>query len=99
MNKPEIIDGCTYRLGRLSRKEVEVAFEVILELMANALTEGRGIEIRGLGSFSLKTMKARMTRNPKTGAPVKLEQKVKVHFKPGKLMKDNVNASMELNNE
>jgi len=37
----------------------------------------------------------RIARNPKTGAAVKLPAKVTVHFKPGKDMKDRINAARD----
>jgi integration host factor subunit beta len=51
------------------------------------------IEIRGFGSFNLHQRPPRSGRNPKTGVTVYLPAKVKLHFKPGKDMKDRVNAA------
>lgn len=95
MNKPELIEKCTYSLGSLPLKTVEVAFDSILELMVTSLVNGERIEIRGFGSFSLKTMEPRTGRNPKSGALVNLGKTTKVHFKPGKELKERVNATME----
>jgi integration host factor subunit beta len=93
MTKSELIEKITMKLGTLTHPKVEVAVNSIIELMSESLDKGQHIEVRGFGSFTLKTMKARVSRNPKTGAPVELEQKVKVHFKPGKELKERVNAS------
>ena len=98
MNKPDLIDKCTYRLGRLPRREVEVSCDAILELMKQSLEKGERIEVRGFGSFSLKKMKARMSRNPKTGKPVHLNERAKIHFKPGKEMRERVNADWDMTN-
>ena len=95
MNKPELIDNCTYKLGRLDRKTVEAAFESILELMAQSLEKGERIEIRGFGSFTLRIKKACMQRNPKSGEKFMGRAKHYPHFKPGKELKDRVNATME----
>jgi len=59
------------------------------------LVQDKRIEIRGFGSFNLHHRPSRMARNPKTGDAVKLPAKVAVHFKPGKDMKDRVNAARD----
>ena len=94
MIKSEFIDKLTLKLNRLSRGKVDVAVSAILDIMCQSLMKGEGIEIRGFGSFSLRVMKSRTARNPKTGATFQLKEKARIHFKPGKLMKDNVNNTM-----
>jgi integration host factor subunit beta len=69
------------------------AVSCLLKHMADALIQGERIEIRDFGSFNLHHRTPRIARNPKTGAAVKLPAKVAVHFKPGKDMKDRVNAA------
>ena len=61
--------------------------------MAEALGQGARIEIRGFGSFDCRHRPLRIARNPKTGEAVNLSAKVNTHFKPGKEMRDRVNAS------
>lgn len=93
MNKPELIDNMTFKFGRLTRRQVEVAAESIFELMASSLAKGERIEIRGFGSFTVKLKKANIVRNPKSGETFMGHAKHYCHFKPGKEMKDNVNNS------
>jgi integration host factor subunit beta len=62
--------------------------------MADVLSEGGRIEIRGFGSFSLHYRAPRTGRNPKTGDPVVLSGKYVPHFKPGKELRDRVNGSI-----
>jgi integration host factor subunit beta len=73
--------------------DVELAVNCLLKHMADALIQGERIEIRDFGSFNLHHRTPRIARNPKTDAAVKLPEKVAVHFKPGKDMKDRVNAA------
>jgi len=61
--------------------------------MSQALASGEHIEIRGFGSFSLSYRPARRGRNPKTGATVMLSERYVPHFRPGKDLRDRVNAS------
>lgn len=94
MNKPDLIDKCTYKLGTVDRNTVEIAFDAILELITQSLEQGERVEIRGFGSFQLKHMKAGMSRNPKTGKPAPQAAKVKIHFKPGREMRKRVNEGV-----
>ena len=63
------------------------------EQRGHALAGGDRIEIRGFGSFSLHFRPPRMGRNPKTGDAVALPGKHVPHFKPGKELRERVNAS------
>jgi integration host factor, beta subunit len=69
--------------------------KTIIEHMAQTLASGERIEIRGFGSFSLHYRAPRIGRNPKTGESVGLSGKYVPHFKPGKELRERVNASME----
>lgn len=79
----------------LSSKDVELAIKTMLEQMSNTLAGGERIEIRGFGSFSLHYRAPRIGRNPKTGESVGLSGKYVPHFKPGKELRDRVNAALE----
>jgi integration host factor subunit beta len=63
--------------------------------MSQTLASGDRIEIRGFGSFSLHYRAPRIGRNPKTGESVGLSGKHVPHFKPGKELRDRVNASLQ----
>jgi len=94
MTKSELIEILAEKLSHLSAKDVEVAVKEILELMAQSLSKGERIEIRGFGSFSLHYRAPRTGRNPKTGDSVELAGKYVPHFKPGKELRERVNASI-----
>ena len=80
------------KLPELQIRDVELALNCMLKQMADALAHGQRIEIRGFGSFDLHRRPPRIARNPKTGEAVNLPAKVAIHFKPGKEMRDRVNA-------
>ena len=92
MVKSELVRALNEKLPERQVHDVELSVNCLLNRLADALAEGERIEIRGFGSFDLHHRTPRMARNPKTGAAVKLPAKVAVHFKPGKDMKDRVNA-------
>ncbi|NQY63400.1 MAG: integration host factor subunit beta [Alteromonadaceae bacterium] len=93
MTKSELIEKLAEKLAHLSAKDVEKAIKEILEMMAQTLSKGERIEIRGFGSFSLHYRAPRVGRNPKTGDSVELAGKYVPHFKPGKELRERVNFS------
>lgn len=95
MTKSELIEIIARKQTQFSQKDVEIAVNKILDSMINTLSQGERIEIRGFGSFSLHHRKARIGRNPKTGETVKLSDKRVPHFKPGKSLRERVDASKE----
>ena len=94
MTKSELIERLTLKQLHKSAKDVELAVKEMLDLMANTLSEGERIEIRGFGSFSLHYRAPRVGRNPKSGETVELGSKYVPHFKPGKELRERVNASL-----
>ena len=94
MTKSELIEKLADKLNHLPAKDVEEAIKEILEMMADTLSKGDRIEIRGFGSFSLHYRAPRVGRNPKTGESVELEGKYVPHFKPGKELRERVNSSL-----
>jgi integration host factor subunit beta len=96
MTKSELIEIIARKQKHLPTKDVELAVKYLLELMSSSLSNGERIEIRGFGSFSLHYRPPRMGRNPKTGEAVALSGKYVPHFKPGKELRERVNASRQL---
>jgi len=94
VTKSELMEVLSRKQPQLAYKDIELAVKTILEQMTQSLSTGDRIEIRGFGSFSLHYRPPRMGRNPKTGDPVPLSGKYVPHFKPGKELRERVNASV-----
>jgi len=92
MTKSELIQIIAEKQVHLSDKDVEFAVKAMIDHMAQALSSGERIEIRGFGSFSLHFRPPRVGRNPKTGEAVTLQGKYVPHFKPGKELRARVNT-------
>ena len=95
MTRSELIELMASQQNQLTTKDVELAVKLLIDHMAESLTSGERIEIRGFGSFSLHYREARQGRNPKTGDAVDLEGKYVPHFKPGKDLRERVNRSIK----
>ena len=95
MTRSELIELIASKQSQLSTKDVELAVKLMIDHMAETLSGGERIEIRGFGSFSLHYREPRQGRNPKTGDSVELEGKHVPHFKPGKELRERVNRSLK----
>ncbi|MFI3187035.1 MAG: integration host factor subunit beta [Methylococcaceae bacterium] len=95
MVRSELVRTLSDKLPELQARDVELAVNCMLEQMITALENGEHVEIRGFGSFNLRHQLPRLARNPKTGESVNLPAKVRLHFKPGKELKDRVNAARD----
>ncbi|MCD6026409.1 MAG: integration host factor subunit beta [Solimicrobium sp.] len=92
MTKSELIARLAERYPQLVVKDADCAVNTILEAMLQALSVGQRIEIRGFGSFSVNSRPPRIGRNPKSGEKVMVPGKRAPHFKPGKELRERVDA-------
>lgn len=90
MTKSELIARLAGRFPQLVAKDADCAVKVILDAMADSLSQGDRIEIRGFGSFALNYRPPRVGRNPKSGERVEVAQKYVPHFKAGKELRERV---------
>ena len=86
MLKKELVDKISDNLA-LHKQDVNVAVDIILDSMAEALAEGRRVELRGFGSFSTRNRKARQTKNPRTGVMMDIGERKTIHFTMSKSLK------------
>jgi integration host factor subunit beta len=89
MLKKELVDKISDSLA-LHKQDVNVAVDIILDSMAEALAEGRRGELRGFGSFSTRSRKARQTKNPRTGVMMDIGERKTIHFTMSKSLKESL---------
>lgn len=92
--KSQLIEAVGRSFSELTEKEVAVGINHIIDKLAEALEEGNRIEIRDFGTFSLRFRPSRLAHNPKTGEKVMTPPRYSVRFKPGKALRESVNAAM-----
>lgn len=92
MTRSELVDTLACRFPQLSRKDADVALNEILAGIAQALSDGRRVEIRGFGVFSHNYQPPRLRRNPKTGETFQSVAKYTPHFKAGKELREAVDV-------
>jgi integration host factor beta subunit len=92
MTKSDLIEKISEKVTNLNKKECEVVVDAVFDNMKDALRSGGKIEIRGFGSFTVRTRRAKEGRNPKTGEKVSIPEKKVPFFKVGKELKELVNG-------
>ncbi len=92
MTRSDLVEDLANRFGQLTQRDAEYAVKTILDAVSDALVRGHRIEIRGFGSFSVNRRSPRMGRNPRSGESVAIPEKRVPHFKPGKALREAVDA-------
>ena len=90
MKKKDLIDVISKK-SQISRSELKLCVEVIVEELTLAIVSGEGVEVRGFGGFYKRHRKGRIGINPKTGEKTEVAAKFVPFFKPGKFLKEAVN--------
>jgi integration host factor subunit beta len=93
MTKAELVDEVA-RVVQLTKKQAETIVNIVFDSIVDSLRSGQKIELRGFGSFRLRSRKSRTGRNPKTGEKVDVPSKKIPYFKPGKELKELINKTM-----
>ena len=79
------------------RKDMEKILDLIFSEIANALCEGKNIEIRGFGTYKIAKRKARIGRNPKNSMPVQIPAKNAIKWKISKNFFNRLNKNFTEN--
>jgi integration host factor subunit beta len=91
MTKADLVERVA-KEAELTKKDAEQLVEIVFDSIISSLNAGEKIELRGFGSFRVRERNARKGRNPKTGASVNIPAKRVAYFKPGKELKELINA-------
>ena len=90
MNRSDLTKNLASRLPEMTAPDIDYSVKRLLDLMSATLAAGNRCEIRGFGTLSVHIRKARLARNPKTGESIPVSEKRIPHFKPGKLLREQV---------
>ena len=89
MNRRELVNAVAGHTGQGS-KEVDATIRGLVDVIIANVAKGEVVSIPGFAKFSKRQTKARMGRNPQTGAPVKIPATTKARIAPLKIYKDVV---------
>ena len=90
MNKSELVSYVADKY-QTSKVDGEKFVNKFIEVIEDVLAKGDSIDLVGFGSFEVKKIAERETRNPQTGAKLIVKAHNRPIFKAGKGLKDKVN--------
>ncbi|MFR0880055.1 MAG: HU family DNA-binding protein [Oscillospiraceae bacterium] len=91
MTKAELIAQVAEK-SELSKKDAEKAIAAVVSSVTDALVAGDKVQLVGFGTFEVRDRKEKESKNPRTGEKIIVPAKKAPAFKPGKALKDAVNA-------
>src|SRR5271165_2321594 len=95
MNKAELIDVLTEKLGS-DRRSATAVVENVVDAIVRAVHKGDSVTITGFGVFEQRRRAGRVARNPRTGETVKVKPTSVPAFRPGARFKALVSGAQRL---
>ncbi len=89
MTQSQVAAHLAEKLG-ISKKQAKSAIEELTSLVVRELKREGSLRLAGLGIFRKRKTKARMGRNPATGATIKIPARTRLRFTAAKALKDSV---------
>jgi DNA-binding protein HU-beta len=89
MNKQELIQKIAKDTD-VTKVKAAAAVDSFLDGITRSLKKGEAITFVGFGTFKTSQRKARIARNPQTGAEIKVPKRRVVRFTAGKALKNAV---------
>ena len=93
VTKRDLVDYIADRRPDIKKHHISDVVQMVMASIGDALVRDERVELRDFGVFTPKERKARMARNPKTGAPVQVAATRVCGFKVGKELKERLAAS------
>jgi integration host factor subunit beta len=93
MLKSELVRRISAQNSRLFQRDVEKIVDAVLNAIVSALARGDRVELRGVGTFSIRKRPARTGRNPRNGAHVQIDAKSVPYFRTAKEMRERINRA------
>lgn len=93
MNKTELAAKVALALDT-TNKEALAAVDAVFEIIGKTLSGGQEVSIANFGKFEVIETKGRVGRNPKTGEAIDIPRRSVPKFRPGKGLKELVDAPM-----
>jgi DNA-binding protein HU-beta len=89
MTQTELTAHLADKIG-ITKRQAKSAFDELNELVVKQLKKEGSLRLAGLGVFRKRKTKARLGRNPATGAQIKIPARTRLRFTPAKALKESV---------
>lgn len=92
LTRADLAEAVHQEVG-LTRQDCAGLVERTLDLVAEALEQGEIVKLSGFGVFQVRSKRARMGRNPKTGEPAAIDPRRVISFRASQVMKSRVDQA------
>ena len=89
--KSKLIEKLTDQNNHLFTRDLERVVNTIFNEITQSLADGKRVELRGFGAFSVQHRASRVGRNPRSGESVNIQEKWIPRFKTGKELRLRLN--------
>ncbi len=93
LTRADLAEALHQEIG-VTRQDGAGLVERTLDLIVEALGQGETVKLSGFGVFQVRSKNARMGRNPKTGAPARIEPRRVISFRASQVMKARVGGML-----
>ena len=98
MVRSELISKLSEKIHRkLKKSDLEKIVSILLETIVEGIKNNKSTEFRNFGRFSIKKLKKKINRNPRTGEKVHTPEKISIAFKMANELKKKVNEKEVIN--
>ena len=89
MTREELVQRMAKEAG-IPKTKASQALNALFDGVTGALKKGKRVSFVGFGTFTVGKRKARMGRNPRTGAEIRIAASKVPKFRAGKSLRDAV---------
>ena len=86
MNKAQLVSRMSKESG-LTKAASGKALDALIAIVTRSLRKGERVVLVGFGTFLVSKRKARMVKNPQSGAPLRIPARRVARFSAGKDLK------------
>ena len=98
MVRSELISKLSEKIQRkLKKSDLEKIVSILLDTIIEGIKNNKSTEFRHFGRFSIKKLKKKINRNPRTGEKIHTPEKISIAFKMANEMKKKVNEKEIIN--
>ncbi|MFN5589552.1 MAG: integration host factor subunit beta [Holosporales bacterium] len=99
MTRSELVTVLAALHPDFSLRVLDDVVNTLLDTIVASLADGKRVELRGFGTFSIRHRDARQGRNPRSGEAVAVAAKTVPFFKAGKQLRQRLNGELVTSDE
>jgi len=86
MTKADLVNAVA-KSAKISKRAAGEAVDATFEGISRGIKKSKRFQVPGFGTFTVRSRKARIGRNPQTGAEINIKASRTVGFKPAPFLK------------